>query len=144
MGSLRRRNRWIVISSCAVFLAIALAPFIVRNAATLAVLLVALTVVLCGLMITRLLSQARDTTWRRDAWLVRNAQPRLNAALLIGSLLAAGLAFALGIAFVYLGYAIGWSLIVVSTGWVVVIAITRWLSRQPVDGESGADRPERN
>lgn len=131
MGGVKRSNRWVIVVLCLVFVAIVISPFAVRDTATLSIVLVALTIALLGLVIVRLFLQARSAVWRRDAWLVRNAQPRLNAILLIGQGLVASMTVVLGLVFVHLGYAIGWAVVVAGGGWGIVIGITRWLSRQP-------------
>jgi uncharacterized membrane protein YidH (DUF202 family) len=142
MGGFRRFDRWAIPVAGLALAAIAVVPFLVRDPDALAVVLVIATVVLVGLGVARLLLRSKDATARRDAWLARNAQPRLNAVLVTGHVVTAALILALGAGFVYSGYPPGWALVVAGAGLVVVIGLARWRSRQPAEERFERDQTE--
>jgi hypothetical protein len=120
-----------------------LVPFFIRDIAFLAVLVGVATVLMVVLSGVIFSLRLRDPQWRRDAWLVHNAQPRLAAALTIAWFVPPTVYVAIGGGLVSVGRDIGWPIVIAGTGLVAIQAFRTWQVRRvlamPFDDDDDDD-----
>jgi hypothetical protein len=113
------------------------APFIVSDATSL---LIVVSVAIVALMVLSgiiLSLRLRDAQWRRDAWLVHNAQPRLATALDIAWFVPPIVYVAFGIGWVSVDRDIGLPIVISGAGLLAIHVLRLWRVRrlltQPLD-----------